>query len=100
LTPKKVIGGKPYAAVALDRTGIVCNYNAMPFDPRTPMDPSGIRMGTPCVTTRAAWVSDEMKRLAGFMDEVAKSQAPEVCDRIAAEVREMCGHFPAPGLSV
>ncbi|MBK8937188.1 MAG: serine hydroxymethyltransferase [Polyangiaceae bacterium] len=97
MTPKN-IGGKPYAQ-ALDRAGIVCNYNAIPFDPRKPMDPSGIRMGTPCVSSRGMG-KDEMKRLAGFMDEVAKSQAPEVCDRIAAEVREMCGHFPAPGLSV
>jgi hypothetical protein len=41
-----------------------------------------------------------MVRLAGWMDDVAKSQEPEKLDRIAAEVREMCGGFPAPGLTV
>ncbi|NUP14057.1 MAG: serine hydroxymethyltransferase [Polyangiaceae bacterium] len=97
MTPKG-IGGKPYAQ-ALDRAGIVCNYNAIPFDPRKPMDPSGVRIGTPCVSSRGMG-ADEMKRLAGFMEQVASSQAPEVLDRIAAEVREMCAGFPAPGLTV
>ncbi|HEU5073159.1 MAG TPA: serine hydroxymethyltransferase, partial [Polyangiaceae bacterium] len=50
LTPKQ-IGGKP-AAQALDRAGIVCNYNSIPFDPRKPFDPSGIRMGTAALTSR------------------------------------------------
>ncbi len=97
MTPKN-IGGKPYAH-ALDRAGIVCNYNAIPFDPRKPMDPSGIRIGTPSVSSRGMGKA-EMQRLAGFMDEVARSQAPEVLDRIAGEVREMCGAFPAPGLMI
>lgn len=97
MTPKG-LGGKPYAQ-ALDRAGIVCNYNAIPFDPRKPMDPSGIRIGTPCISSRGMG-ADEMKKLAGFMDEIAKSQAPEVLDRIAAEIRELCSAFPAPGLRV
>jgi glycine hydroxymethyltransferase len=50
LTNKKVIGKK--AAQALDRAGIVCNYNTVPFDPRKPFSPSGIRLGTPAVTSR------------------------------------------------
>ncbi|MBL9022134.1 MAG: serine hydroxymethyltransferase [Myxococcales bacterium] len=97
MTPKN-IGGKPYAQ-ALDRAGIVCNYNAIPFDPRKPMDPSGIRIGTPAISSRGMG-AEEMKRLAAWMDEVAKSQDPAVLDRIAAEVKEMCAGFPAPGLSV
>jgi glycine hydroxymethyltransferase len=98
VTPKN-IGGKQVLPGARSRQASSATTTAIPFDPRKPMDPSGIRMGTPCVSSRGMG-KDEMKRLAGFMDEVAKSQAPEVCDRIAAEVREMCGHFPAPGLSV
>ncbi|NUO48953.1 MAG: serine hydroxymethyltransferase [Polyangiaceae bacterium] len=97
MTPKN-LGGKPFAQ-ALDRAGIVCNYNAIPFDPRKPMDPSGVRIGTPSITSRGMGKA-EMVRLAGFMDDVAKSQEPEKLDRIAAEVREMCSAFPAPGLTV
>jgi glycine hydroxymethyltransferase len=97
LTPKG-IGGKPYAQ-ALDRAGIVCNYNAIPFDPRKPMDPSGIRIGTPSVSSRGM-EAPEMLALAGFMDEVAKDQSEATLARIAASVKELCSKFPAPGLRV
>lgn len=97
MTPKG-IGGKPYAQ-ALERAGIVCNYNSIPFDPRKPFDPSGVRIGTPCVASRGMGV-DEMKRLAGWMDEVAQHLDDDaILTRIAGEVRELCGRFPAPGLS-
>lgn len=97
MTPKG-IGGKPYAQ-ALERAGIVCNYNSIPFDPRKPFDPSGVRIGTPCVASRGMGV-DEMKRLAGWMDEVAQHLDDDATlTRIAGEVRELCGRFPAPGLS-
>src|SRR5919204_254491 len=54
----KNIGGKP-AARALDRAGIETNYNTVPYDPRKPFDPSGIRIGTPCVSSRGMG-QDEM----------------------------------------
>ena len=96
MTPKDV-AGKPYAQ-ALDRAGIVANYNSIPFDPRKPFDPSGIRLGTAAVASRGMGPS-EMKRVAAWMDEVAQHVTDQaVITRIAGEVAEMCAAFPAPGI--
>ncbi|WP_437935548.1 serine hydroxymethyltransferase [Sorangium sp. So ce341] len=98
MTPKG-IGGKPYAQ-ALDRAGIVANYNSIPFDPRKPFDPSGLRIGTPAVTSRGMGVA-EMERLAAWMDDVAQNVNDDArIARIAAEVAELCRGFPAPGIRV
>lgn len=96
MTPKN-IAGKPYAQ-ALDRAGIVANYNSIPFDPRKPFDPSGIRLGTAAVASRGMGPS-EMKRVAAWMDEVAQHAGDLAkIDNIAGEVAEMCKAFPAPGI--
>ena len=98
LTSKK-IPGKP-AAQALDRAGIVANYNAVPFDPRKPFDPSGLRIGTPSVTSRGMGKS-EMKTLAGWIDRVVSNATDEgLIAKVAGEVRDLCAKFPAPGLRV
>lgn len=98
LTPKGV-GGKP-AARALDKAGIVCNYNSIPFDPRKPFDPSGIRLGTAALTSRGMGPS-EMQRLASFMNQVVSAPDDEaLLNRIAAEVKEMCASFPPPGIDL
>ena len=63
----KGIAGKP-AAKALDQAGIELNFNSVPFDPRKPFDPSGIRLGTPALTTRGL-TEEHMPQLAAWMDE-------------------------------
>ena len=98
MTPKG-LAGKPYAK-ALDRAGIVLNYNSIPFDPRKPFDPSGVRIGTPAVTSRGMGAA-EMKKLADWMDQVAQHMNDESkLGAIAAEVKALCDGFPAPGIRV
>jgi glycine hydroxymethyltransferase len=93
----KGIGGKPYAQ-ALDQAGIVANYNSIPFDPRKPFDPSGIRLGTPAVTSRGMGPA-EMEQIAAWMDQVAQNPTDKgALTRIAGEVKELTSHFPAPGI--
>src|SRR5262249_5202684 len=88
------------AAKALDRAGIVANYNAIPNDPRKPFDPSGLRLGTPAITSRGMKVP-EMKRLAAWMDAVVSAPGDEtLLAKVAGEVKEMCKGFPAPGIRV
>src|SRR5208283_3228560 len=64
LTSKKVIGKK--GAKALDAAGIVCNYNTVPYDPRKPFSPSGLRLGTPAVTSRGMG-DGEMRQIGKWM---------------------------------
>lgn len=92
LTPKGV-AGKP-AAQALERAGLVCNYNSIPFDPRKPFDPSGIRIGTPAVTSRGM-KADAMTHLARWIDEVVTNLGDEATEqRVRAEVLELLQSYP------
>jgi hypothetical protein len=96
MTPKNV-GGKPYAK-ALDRAGLVANYNSIPFDPRKPMDPSGLRLGTAAIASRGMGPKD-MEQIATWMAEVADHPTDEARQaRIRGEVRDFCKAFPAPGI--
>jgi glycine hydroxymethyltransferase len=95
----KNIAGKP-AAQALDRAGIVGNYNAVPFDPRKPFDPSGLRIGTPAITSRGMG-KPEMEQLALWIDRVITKPTDEAeIAKVAREVKELCSRFPAPGLRI
>jgi glycine hydroxymethyltransferase len=97
LTNKKVTGKK--AASALDKAGIVCNSNTVPYDPRKPFSPSGIRLGTPAVTSRGMGEA-EMRFIGKWMDDaIAHASDDAALARIAGEVREMCRKFPAPGIA-
>ena len=96
---KRGIRGQP-AAKALDRAGLELNFNAIPFDPNRPANPSGLRIGTPSVSSRGMGAA-EMREIARWMDEgveAAKSDDEAAIDRIFAEVKELTANFPAPGI--
>ena len=98
LTNKGVTGKK--AAAALDRAGIVVNANTVPYDPRKPFSPSGIRIGSPSVTSRGM-KEPEMRRIVGWMDEViAHADDEEDLERVRNQVRDFCAAFPAPGVPI
>ncbi|HEY2841854.1 MAG TPA: serine hydroxymethyltransferase [Pirellulales bacterium] len=89
------IGGKA-AEEALGRCAITVNKNMIPFDERKPMDPSGIRVGTPALTTRGMGVS-EMRKIGGWMIEALRSpDDARVTSRIRGEVATLCESFPVP----
>jgi len=93
----KGIPGKQ-AQEALDKVGITLNKNTVPNDPRPPMDPSGIRLGTPAVTTRGM-KEIEMERIADWIDRVIQSISDEkMLAKIKKEVQTLCRRFPVPGL--
>lgn len=98
VTSKNVTG--KVAAKALDKAGIVLNYNSIPFDPRKPFDPSGIRLGTPAVTSRGMG-KDVMIKVAEWIDRVVAAPGDDaLLAKVAAEVRSVCASYPAPGLRI
>jgi glycine hydroxymethyltransferase len=98
VTPRGTTG-KP-AAQALHRAGIECNYNTIPFDERKPFDPSGLRIGTPSVTSRGMREAD-MNPIAEWIARVLEAiDDPPMLTRIRAEIAEFCQAFPAPGMRV
>ena len=89
------IGGK-LAEEALGRCAITVNKNMIPFDERKPMDPSGIRVGTPALTTRGMG-TDQMHQIGKWMLEALQSPDDQtVHDTIARSVSSMCEDFPVP----
>ena len=93
----KNVPGK-VAARALDKAGIELNYNSVPYDTRKPFDPSGIRLGSPSVTSRGMG-EPEMRQIAAWMDRVISNPSDENAEKVLAEVRELTRKFPAPGIS-
>jgi len=94
VTPLEISG--KVAEVALERCGITVNKNMIPFDQRKPLDPSGIRIGTPALTTRGMG-PDEMRTIGGWMLEVLRSpEDGKLIDRIRGEVSALCAQFPVP----
>lgn len=93
------IGGK-LAEEALDHAGITINKNMIPYDERKPMDPSGVRLGTPALTTRGMGTS-EMQSVGKWILEALKSpEDAKVHERIRGEVRQLCKQFPVPAAAL
>lgn len=89
----KNILGKPFA-IALEKAGIVVNYNAVPNDPNPPMNPSGIRLGTPALTVRGM-EKKEMETIAKLIGEVSINMENETAlQNINKEVKALCEKFP------
>jgi glycine hydroxymethyltransferase len=102
LTPQGISGRR--AATALNRCGIELNGNAIPFDPRKPFDPSGVRIGLASLTSRGM-TAEHMAAVAGFIDRgiteaAVRGGEPEeaFCRGLKAEITEFLAPFPAPGL--
>lgn len=95
----KNVGGKP-AAKALDQAGIVVNYNAIPFDPRKPGSPSGIRLGTAAVTSRG-FKRKEMVQVGEWINAViSEPENHHLIAEIAADIASFCKDYPPPGITV
>lgn len=88
----KKITGKT-AQELLEKAGIVTNRNTIPYDPGTPFDPSGIRLGAPALTSRGM-KEKEMKIIAGWINEVINN--PEKAEEVKNKVKVLCKKFPLP----
>jgi len=94
LRNKKIPGKK--LAKALDRARIVSNYNTIPGDPAPPMNPNGLRIGTPAITTRG-FKQEQAEQIAGFINTVAENIDNEsVIEQVGKEVLLLCSQFPVP----
>jgi glycine hydroxymethyltransferase len=92
----KGVTGK-VAEKALDRAGITVNKNTVPGETESPFVTSGVRIGTPALTTRGLG-TDEMRVIADFIDRVVTAPDDEqVAERVRGEVRELCDRFPLYG---
>jgi glycine hydroxymethyltransferase len=78
----------------LDSAGITCNKNGVPFDDKSPMITSGIRLGSPALTTRGLG-EDDFRKVGNLIADVIDNMGDDkVLDRVRGEVRELCAAFP------
>ncbi len=91
LRNKNIAG--PEAQNLLETAGITINKNTIPYDPAPPFKPSGIRMGTPAITTRGMKEKD-MKKIAGWINKVISN--PKSIKKVRAEIAKFCKKFPLP----
>lgn len=91
LTNKNISGGK--AQEILEKANIIVNKNSIPYDKKSPFNPSGIRLGTPAVTTRGM-KEKEMRKIAFWINEVISN--PKSTLKVKKEVKKLCQNFPIP----
>ena len=89
----KNVSGKE-AEIALDKAGITCNKNMVPSDTRSPFDPSGIRLGTPAITTRG-FKEDDCREVADHIKTVIENINNEAkIKEVREKVLELCSRHP------
>jgi len=94
MSSKKITGKE--AAKTLARANIICNFNTIPFDKRSPFDPSGIRLGTPAITSRGM-KEEEMKKIAFWMNEIVENiKNDKKIKEIGREVEKFCLQYSMP----
>ncbi|CAG1769753.1 partial glycine hydroxymethyltransferase, partial [uncultured bacterium] len=82
------------AEAALEAAGILCNRNVIPFDPESTLVTSGLRFGTPGISSRGMG-PEEVKRIAGWIDRIlSKPDDPSIQKNVAAMVADLCRRFP------
>ncbi len=88
------------ASTWLADAGLVCNWNVIPFDTRPPMESSGIRLGTPALTTRGMGM-EQMKLIAGWIDQILTCGGGEqTIEAVHKQVLELCRRFPVPNYNL
>ncbi|MFH1522818.1 MAG: serine hydroxymethyltransferase, partial [Patescibacteria group bacterium] len=93
----KGLSGKE-AEIILDRVGISVSRSTIPNDPNPPINPSGVRFGTPAITTRGL-KENEIKKIAVWINSaIEHKDEPEILDNIKEEVKQMCKNFPIPSI--
>ena len=91
LRNKDILGGE--AQDRLEKAGITINKNSIPYDPNPPFKPSGIRLGTPAITTRGM-KEKEMKQIAFWINEIISDE--KLCLKVRKEIKSFCKKFPLP----
>ena len=94
LTPKKLTGKGKEVQIALEEAGIYTNKNTIPYEPASPFNPSGIRIGTPAITTRG-FKESEMKEVAKAIATVIDNyQDKKILEKVRKDILEICNQFP------
>ena len=92
------IGGEE-ASTVLEKANITLNKNTIPNDPRKPWDPSGVRIGTPALTTRGM-KEKEMVKVAQYIDTVLKNKDDEkIIKKVREDIKKFTSKFPIPGIN-
>ena len=96
VTPLGITGQQ--AESALESVGIIANKNAIPYDPRPPRVTSGLRLGTPAITSRGM-AESEVKQVAAMLTRVLADVEDKAAHKmVSAEVKKLTSHFSVPGI--